>query len=108
MPEECHYNGSIFIDGSNICSDGISFNCRNSSWFAQGATCNDIDTIVNPNVEAPDEDSTSKNIGNLEPSGDNLSLYNGRTYSEGAVIHLDGTIFRASFGQWLASGSVPN
>ena len=106
MADECYYSGDTYADGSTICSDGISFACFNASWNAQGSFCADTDTPVDPNVESPDEDSTSENIGGLAPSG-NLSQYNGRTYSEGALIYLNGTRYRASFGRWLASGSVP-
>jgi hypothetical protein len=105
--EECHYNGDLFLDGANICCDDISYNCRNSRWFAQGRTCSYGNPIVSPVVEPPSDSGTSRNIGVLEPDSDNLARYNGRTYSEGAVIYLNETVYRASSGLWLASGSTP-
>jgi hypothetical protein len=105
MSEGCVYGGASFSENEAICSDETSFNCFNGEWLAQGSPCGANDKPVNPNVEPAIPGSTSENIGNLSDSTSNLCLYNGRTYSEGALICLDGTSYRCSFGKWSASGS---
>lgn len=104
MADQCYYNGTSYTNGLTICSGETSYACFDSRWSAQGSTCADSDSPVDWDVEEPDEGSTSENIGSLAPS-DNLSRYNGRTYSQGAEICLNGDRYIASFGRWIAAGS---
>jgi hypothetical protein len=102
----CFYAGNLFEEGTTIRLNETCYDCFDSTWLAQGSICEDSAPVISPEVAPPIQDNTAREIGTLEPESDDYTIYNGLKYSKGARIVLDGQLFRASFGTWLADISI--